>query len=369
MLNNGPERSIHDLTECGSGEAPMGIIAVATAGETAYRVAHDPQIDRLLGLARQYLSAEVAWLTAGSGGVIMAAKGAVGEIAGQPTLSVPWHDADGDVAGMLCCLTGHTDPGASRTLALLADLVSEHLGSPAAQAVRANRAAETAVRRILATREIGIAVQPVVRLADSATVAYEALARFDPAVFATPDRAFAAAAACGLGLELELLSLERTLDQLDALPEEAWLGLNLSAATVGSPRAQDMLLRHADRRIGVEITEHTPINDYELLNAHLRPLRAAGINVVVDDAGAGFASLSHILQLRPDTIKLDISLVRAIDQDPVRRALARSLVGFAQEIGAALIAEGVETSDERATLHRLGVGYGQGYLWGKPSLI
>jgi EAL domain-containing protein (putative c-di-GMP-specific phosphodiesterase class I) len=212
-------------------------------------------------------------------------------------------------------------------------------------------------------------VQPVVRLKDGVTVAYEALARFDPAVFATPDRAFAAAGACGLGLDLELLALARGIEQLAVIPAGTWLGLNLSAATVAHPRAQEMLLRHADANLGVEITEHTPIADYQQLNADLLPLRTAGINIVVDDAGAGFASLSHILQLRPDTIKLDISLVRAIHHDPVRRALARSLVGFAHEIGAALIAEGVESEAEHATLAGLGVVYGQGYLWGKPGPI
>lgn len=88
---------------------------------------------------------------------------------------------------------------------------------------------------------------------------------------------------------------------------------------------------------------------------------------MVDDAAAGFAGLSHILHLRPDTIKLDISLVRGIQCDPVRRALARSLVAFAHDVGAALSAEGVETDAERDCLDALGVTYGQGYLWGRPQ--
>jgi EAL domain-containing protein (putative c-di-GMP-specific phosphodiesterase class I) len=381
-------------------------MAVATVGEAVpvNKAAHDPQIDRLLALARKHLGTEAAFLTTVSGDhqVITAASGtvaalgvAVGETGPLPGLkpaveadarhhparegnigsfaTAPWYDQAGHVAGMLCCLSRHADPtlddGTLRYLALLTDLIADHLGSPAGQARRATQQAESAVRRILATAAISLVVQPVVRLTDGVTVAYEALSRFDPAVFATPDLAFAAAADCGLGLDLEMLALEQALEHRDAVPAEAWLGLNLSAATVASPRARTLLLRHAHRRLGVEITEHTPIDDYEELNDHLRPLRAAGINVVVDDAGAGFASLSHILQLRPDTIKLDISLVRAVHEDPVRRALARSLVGFAHEIGAALIAEGVETDAERAALDLLGVVYGQGYLWGRPRSV
>jgi EAL domain-containing protein (putative c-di-GMP-specific phosphodiesterase class I) len=367
----------------------MGLIAVAEAEQAlmVQRSGPDPQLDRLLALARKHLGAEVAWLVHGdqlfSSGAALhladppftlpvvvpdARPAGIGSFAGVPLL-----DADGNVAGMVCCASRHPDPsldvGALRSLALVTDLIAEHLGSPAAQARREASRDESAVRHILATGAVRSVVQPVVRLQDGVTVAYEALARFDPEVFATPDRAFAAAEACGLGLELELLALSKALEQRGALPPGIWLGVNLSAATVAHPRTRKLLLEQAGANLGVEITEHTPINDYQRLNADLKPLRAAGINIVVDDAGAGFASLSHILQLRPDTIKLDISLVRGIDADPVRRALARSLVTFAHEIGAALIAEGVETEAERSTLAALGAVYGQGYLWGKPAAI
>ena len=387
---------------------------------TAVPTADDPQIERLLALARTHLSMEVAWLSTFTADqqVITAASGNTTEmnvVVGEGTdlagsycarvltgalppiihdarrhpitrdlsvtreltigsyIGAPWRDADGNVAGMLCCLSRTTDPGldanAARYMNLLTDLISDHLASPASTARRQNQVAETGIRGILNSGDLHIVMQPVVRLADGVTVAFEALSRFDPELFATPDRAFAAAADCGLGIDLELLAVERALEHHRALPAGMWLGLNLSAETVSTSQAQDLLLRHAGQRIGIEITEHTPISDYQQLNAHLRPLRTAGIQVVVDDAGAGFAGLSHILQLQPDTIKLDISLVRGIYHDPVRRALARSLVGFAHEIGAALVAEGVETEAERTTLHTLGVTYGQGYLWGKPQPI
>jgi EAL domain-containing protein (putative c-di-GMP-specific phosphodiesterase class I) len=359
----------------------MGTIAVAEAGQAlmVQRSGPDPQLDRLLALACKHLGADVAWLVFGDQVVVSG-----GPVEPPPQTALPAVVADArhfglgwfagvpllDLGGMVGCAGLLPDPAldasALRPLGLVADLIAEHLGSPAAQARQEATRSETAVRHTLATGAVRSVVQPVVRLQDGVTVAYEALARFDPAVFATPDRAFAAAEACGLGLELELLALSTALGKLDTLPPGIWLGLNLSAAAVADPRTQELLLRHSGSNIGVEITEHTPIDDYQQLNADLQPLRTAGINIVIDDAGAGFASLSHILQLRPDTIKLDISLVRGIHGDPVRRALARSLVGFAHEIGAALIAEGVETEAERETLASLGATYGQGYLWGKP---
>ena len=117
----------------------------------------------------------------------------------------------------------------------------------------------------------------------------------------------------------------------------------------------------------LELTEHAGIADYNELAEALAPLRESGVRLSVDDAGAGFASLRHILNLRPDIIKLDIGLIRGIDADPARRALASALVGFAAEIGAVIVAEGIETPDELATLCALRVTYGQGYHLARPG--
>ena len=93
--------------------------------------------------------------------------------------------------------------------------------------------------------------------------------------------------------------------------------------------------------------------------------RASGARLAVDDAGAGFASFRHVLELEPDVIKLDMSLTRDIDRDPRRRALARGLIGFAAELGIEIVAEGIETPAQLATLQEL-VGLGQGMLLGPP---
>ena len=119
-------------------------------------------------------------------------------------------------------------------------------------------------------------------------------------------------------------------------------------------------------RIVVEMTEHAPVGDYDGLNTALQPLRDAGARVAVDDAGAGFASLRHILLLAPDIIKLDISLTRGIDSDRSRRALSYALVAFARETQTTIVAEGIETEAELRALRDIGVTHGQGFLLARP---
>jgi EAL domain-containing protein (putative c-di-GMP-specific phosphodiesterase class I) len=124
-----------------------------------------------------------------------------------------------------------------------------------------------------------------------------------------------------------------------------------------------------DGRIVFEITEHHAIEDYVALRPLLDGLRAQGARLAVDDAGAGFASLRHTLQLSPDFIKLDISLIRGIDHEPRQRALAAGLIAFANDVGAAIIAEGIETAGELAALRELGVPYGQGFHLAPPAAL
>ena len=147
------------------------------------------------------------------------------------------------------------------------------------------------------------------------------------------------------------------------------LSVNVSAAAVCDRRMAGILEGVPGHRIVLEITEHVRVADYERLHRALDRLRVNGFRVAVDDAGAGFAGLQHILRLRPDIIKLDLSLTQGIDVDPIRRALGLSLVGFARDIGAALIAEGIETAAELDVLRGLGVRWGQGYYLARPGPI
>jgi EAL domain-containing protein (putative c-di-GMP-specific phosphodiesterase class I) len=286
-------------------------------------------------------------------------------------VGVPLKGSDGTAVGMLCCLSRGPSPElgaqAARFLSLIAELVTDHLESPAARANTAVRSEGVRLHSVLDAGFIRMVFQPVIRLDGGLPVAYEALARFDDPAFPTPAHAFTAAARAGIGVELELLAVEQALAQLPGMPAGTWLGVNLSAEALVVPAVQEALLRYADRQIGVEITEHTEVHDYDLLIAVTDRLRAAGIQIGVDDAGAGYASFRHILKLRPSVIKLDLEIVRDVDTDPVRRALTRSLVTFAAEVGAALVAEGIETAAELATLQALGVGFGQGYLFARPG--
>jgi EAL domain-containing protein (putative c-di-GMP-specific phosphodiesterase class I) len=166
-----------------------------------------------------------------------------------------------------------------------------------------------------------------------------------------------------------MLALRRALELLPRVPPEAWLAVNVSPRTASCPELRE-LLRHVPRsRLVLEITEHDEVESYDALVDALCRLREGGVRIAVDDAGAGFASFRHVLRLRPEIVKLDISLIAGIDVDPVRRALVSSLVDFTAQIGAAVIAEGIETEPEFEVLQQHGVRLGQGYLLGRPRPV
>ncbi|HUV58162.1 MAG TPA: EAL domain-containing protein [Acidimicrobiales bacterium] len=211
--------------------------------------------------------------------------------------------------------------------------------------------------------------QPVVDLRDGQTIGYEALARFDDEPVRGPNHWFAEADEVGLGRELEIQAIQTALSYLPRLAPDQLLGINLSPATILSDWQGRLGSDVPWERVVVELTEHVVIEDYQAIHRALQSFRELGAMLSVDDTGAGFASLRHILDLAPDYVKLDISLCRGIDRDPARRALASALVAFTRETKSILIAEGVETPEERETLSELGVQYGQGYLLGRPAAL
>jgi len=225
------------------------------------------------------------------------------------------------------------------------------------------------IRRVLDGAGMAIVFQPIVDLQDRAIVGMEALARFAGDAPRPPDVWFNEAASVGLGTDLELTAIRMALGKIDLLPAGCYLSLNLSHRTATSPRLLDVIIgEHCDRLV-VEITEHEPVEDYESLTESLEKLRVRGVRVAIDDAGAGFASLRHALRLDPHVLKVDISLVRDIDTDRARRALASGLIRFAEEMDISIVAEGIETQAELDTLLSLGVRYGQGYFLAHPAPI
>jgi EAL domain-containing protein (putative c-di-GMP-specific phosphodiesterase class I) len=211
--------------------------------------------------------------------------------------------------------------------------------------------------------------QPIVELATQHVVGVEALARFAGPPHRPPDQWFAEAATIGRGVELELLAIERALAHLDSLRDGLFVSLNVSPSTARSVALDDCLANVPLDRIVLELTEHTKIRDYHVLRVSLDRFRERGCRIAVDDAGAGYAGLQHILSLSPDVIKLDIGLTRSVDADPARRALSSCLVRFAEEIGAYVVAEGIETAAELETLHALGIRWGQGFYLGRPAPV
>lgn len=233
--------------------------------------------------------------------------------------------------------------------------------------LQAAREAEERIRLALEGGVLGMVFQPVANLLDGQVAGLEALARFNTTPPRPPNVWFEEAERVGLQEELELVAAFLALGHLEQMPYDAFLSVNLSPATALSPAFRDVFGPHPMDRVVLEVTEHAPVADYGLLKQALRWFRGSGGRLAVDDAGAGFASLRHILALEPDFIKIDISLTRDINRDPGRRALARALISFATDIGAVIIAEGIETQGEVETLQELGVLFGQGYWLGRPG--
>jgi PAS domain S-box-containing protein len=230
--------------------------------------------------------------------------------------------------------------------------------------------ASAAILRVLAGDELRTAFQPIVSLCDGRLLGVEALSRFTGSDEGrTVEDWFTDAARVGLGVDLEVHAALHALRQATALPEEAYVSVNLSPDTLLWPGLPDALRKAPIplRRIVVEVTEHSAVEDYDALDGALQPLRDAGLRVAVDDAGAGYATFRHILRLAPDLIKLDRSLISGIDRDPARRALAGAVVALARETQTVVVAEGIERSAELAGVRALGVDAGQGYLLGRPT--
>lgn len=229
------------------------------------------------------------------------------------------------------------------------------------------RTQEAQIRRFIAGDGIRTVFQPIVDLGQPETVGYEALARFSAPSPHRPDECFAAAEAVGLRTELELTAVQTALAQLPRIPSNAYLSVNASPHTITSPAFRRLLATGDQTRVVVEVTEHTAIADYSEFLRHVRLLRAAGVRLAVDDAGAGFSCLQHVLQLAPELIKLDRTITQQVDCERRHAALAAALVAFARQTDAQLVAEAIETEAQLSALRTLGVSFGQGYLLGRPD--
>ncbi len=266
---------------------------------------------------------------------------------------------------------GTRSAGAAERLDAVVPSIAEYaalagvLLGPALARERGQAAATATLSSVIRERAFTPVFQPIVQLDDAVIVGYEALTRFTDGT--RPDKRFAEADAIGLGEALELACLEAALDAATALPAGVWLSVNVGPAVLTS-ETLPAVLSGVPRSLVVEITEHVAITDYPRLRAAVARL-GPHVCLAVDDAGAGYASLRHIVELRPTFMKLDVALIRDIDRDEVRQALIAGVDHFARRTGFTLIAEGVESTAERATLLELGVPLAQGYLFGRPAAV
>jgi EAL domain-containing protein (putative c-di-GMP-specific phosphodiesterase class I) len=206
--------------------------------------------------------------------------------------------------------------------------------------------------------------QPIVHLASGTTIAYEGLTRFPASSDLNPAQWFHAARRAGHGVDLEHAALRTILAAARGISGDRPVAVNLSPSAVLEPTIQDLLAAQ-DRALIVEITEHEPFPHD--LGLGLKHLRDRGMQVAVDDAGAGYASFTQLLRLRPDIIKIDGELIADINDDPAKRALVTALASLASELHAKIVAEAVETPSQLQTLLRLGIEYGQGFHLGLPE--
>jgi EAL domain-containing protein (putative c-di-GMP-specific phosphodiesterase class I) len=215
-----------------------------------------------------------------------------------------------------------------------------------------------------------VVYQPIVDLQRGTVVGYETLSRFDGPPFAPPDEWFALAARAGLGAELEARVVRRAVRALPELPSNCFLTVNVSPSQLCSPAVAAVLDGAGDLApLVLELTEQAALVDYGEVRAALDRYRAKGLIVAVDDAGDGYAGLQRLLELRPEMVKLDRSLVADADRDEAQRALTEMVGGLAGRLDAWLLVEGVERPRQLETFIRLGVPLGQGTLLGRPSPV
>jgi EAL domain-containing protein (putative c-di-GMP-specific phosphodiesterase class I) len=283
-------------------------------------------------------------------------------------VSVPVSLSDGTLYGTFCA-AGFT---ADNQLTKRDHALMEVLASAAATLIEPGvqeRSREAAIRARLApvfsSGEINVVLQPIVSLADGIRVGAEALSRFPTEWSMAPNEVFAEATSIDFGIELELLAARRAVDNLSNI--SGYLSINFSPGTLLDGRCRQLLESTPCERIIVELSEHDPVHDYGALAAVLSPLRERGMRLAIDDVGVGFSSLRHIVVSAPDLIKLDLSIVTGVATDQVLRTLARSLAEFGHEVGASVVAEGVETKEDAVALREAGVDFGQGWHFGRPG--
>jgi EAL domain-containing protein (putative c-di-GMP-specific phosphodiesterase class I) len=288
-------------------------------------------------------------------------------------VSVPIPLKEGGIYGTLCCLGAKPVPGLGehdlQVMRAVAELIGSHLDILLV-AHRKNDVRRLVIETAMAAGLPDIAYQPVFHLTNGQIVGAEALSRFPIEPIRSPDKWFAEAANVGLESALAELAIRHALTRFTAGFEAGVvLGLNISPSLVCQVDLVHLFDGFPCNQIYLEITEHEIVEDYEALADALVPVRALGVRVAIDDMGSGYANIRHVLKMKPDAIKIDASLINDIDKDFMKEAWLAGVMEFARLSSCVVLAEGIETEEELAVLHRLGVPLGQGFLLGRPMPV
>jgi EAL domain-containing protein (putative c-di-GMP-specific phosphodiesterase class I) len=283
-------------------------------------------------------------------------------------VSVPVTLSDGSLYGTFCAAGFTSDRDLAKRDQALMEVLARATATiiePGVQRRRSHDEIRGRLEPVVTAGGPTVVLQPIVALADGVRVGAEALSRFPAEWGKAPDVVFAEANEIGAGTMLEQLAFRGAAAHLWNVT--GYVAINFSPATLLDPRTRELLADLPAERVLVELSEHDPVDDYDALRAALEALRGRGMRLAIDDVGAGFSSLRHILMTRPDVIKLDRSIVAGAGHDDVLRTLVRSLTDFGHGCGASVVAEGVETVEDALALRDAGVDHGQGWLFGRPG--
>jgi EAL domain-containing protein (putative c-di-GMP-specific phosphodiesterase class I) len=233
------------------------------------------------------------------------------------------------------------------------------------------RPADSALERAFKRAVDGLFMvfQPIVSWKGREIVAYEALVRTCEPELARPDLLFSAAERLDMIIPVGRRIRRGVAQLVGNAPGRVSLFVNVHGGELADPELYDAdsPLSRVAHRVVLEITERWSLDRFHDVGERISALRDLGFRVAVDDLGAGYAGLTSFARLRPEIVKLDMSLIRGVHEDPTRQHLIRSLNGACRDLGIQVVAEGVETREERDTLIALGSDLLQGYLFSKPA--
>ena len=252
--------------------------------------------------------------------------------------------------------------------------VEEAIADAMLQRERENLQRTVYLRRILRGGQLRTVYQPVVDLVERRVIGYEALTRLQREEFRSPDQLFRVAHENGALWTLERLCRRRALETLPPFEPDQLLFLNIEPDSMFDPQLRDpeflQLMKDAGltpHRVVLEVTEHAAVRDFSSLQRVLDELREMGFRLAMDDVGSGYAGLQSIAEIRPDYLKIDMSLVRDLHLHPIKRELIATIHRFSESTGIAIVAEGVESEAELASLSNVGVRCAQGFLFAEPD--